>query len=90
MRFRCRCALFDIVEQAAFTSCNSVDIAELDTLMGKAKALGQELSDNLKATNEHASSEAHDSDYRNDLALVYETVPYVCRTKSTWIAYLQH
>ena len=42
--FRCRHALFDVVDQAAFSSRNSVDIVELDTLIGKAKSLGQELS----------------------------------------------
>ena len=44
VQFRCRRALFDIVDQAAFSSRNSVDIVELDTLIGKAKSLGQELS----------------------------------------------
>ena len=90
MQFRCRRVLFIIVDQAAFSFRNSVDIAELDTLIGKAKSLGQELSNNLKAPNEHASSEVRDSDSRNDLALVNETVPYVCRTMSTRITYLQH
>ena len=38
-------------------------------------------------TNEHASSEVHDSESRNHLALVNATLPYVCRTMSTRIAY---
>ena len=88
--FRCRRALSNIVDQAAFSSRNSVDIDELDTLIGKAKSLGQEMTDNLKATNEYAFSKVHGSESRNDLALVNETVPYVCRPMSTRIAYLQH
>ena len=89
VRFRCRRALFDIVDEDAFSPRNSVDIAELDNLIGKAKSLGQELSDNLKATNEHASSNIDDSDSRNNFVVVNETVPFVCRTMSTRITYLQ-
>ena len=59
-------------------------------MIGKAKSLGQELSNNLQDTNEHASAEVLDSESRNHLALVNETLPYVCRTLSTRIAYLQH
>ena len=87
---RCRRALSNIVDQPEFSSCKSVDITELDTLTGKIKSLGQEMSDNLKATNEHTSSEVHNSDSLNDLALVNETIPYGCRKMSTRIAYLQH
>ena len=50
--FRCRRALSYIVDQVVFLSCNSIDFAELDTLIGKAKLLGEEMSDILKATNE--------------------------------------
>ena len=88
VRFRCRRVLFNFVDQAVFSSRNGVDIAELDILIGKAKSLGLEMSDNLKATNEGASSKVHDSDSRDDLGLANETVPYVCRTMSTRIAYL--
>ena len=90
MRLKCRRALFDIVDQAAFTSVKIVHIAKLESLIGKAQSLGQELSDNLKTTKEHASSEAHDSDSRIDLLLVEETVPRVSRSISARIAYLQH
>ena len=90
LRFTCRRALFDIEDQAARTSSNCVDIAELDTLLGKAKSLGQELSDNLKRTNEGSSSEVHDNDYRKDPVLVNETVPCVCRIFSTKIAYVKY
>ena len=90
MRFRCRHALFDIVDQAQFSSSSSVDGAKLDTLRGKAKSLGQELSDNSKAPNKHASSQVHDSDYCNNLVLANETMPYVCRSLSRRIAHLQH
>ena len=76
--------------QAQFSSQNSVDIAELNTLLGMAKSLGHEMSDNLRTTNEHASSMVHDSDTLNNLVLVNETVPRVCRILSTRITYLQH
>ena len=56
VQFRCRRVLFIIVDQAAFSFRNSVDIAELDTLISRAKSFGQELSNNLKAKNEQASS----------------------------------
>ena len=36
VRFRCRRALLDIEYQAQFLSSSSVDVAELDTLLGKA------------------------------------------------------
>ena len=90
MRFSCRRALFAIVDQAQFSSCGSVYTAELDTLLDKEKSLGQEFTDNLKTTNKHVSSDVHDIDYRNDLVLMNETIPRVCRTLSTRIAYLQH
>ena len=89
MRFRCRRALLDIEDQTQLLSVSSVDTAELENLLDKAKSLSQELSDNSKATKEHAFSEAHDSDFRNNLVLVSETVSRVCRTLSTRIAYLQ-
>ena len=54
------------------------------------KSLDQEMLDNLKATNDYSSSKVHDSDSCNDHELVNETVPHVCRTMSTRIAYLQH
>ena len=87
--FKCRCTLSDIVDQASFSSQSNEDIADINNLVEKMKSFAKEMSDNLKTTNECASHNVRNSNSCNDFVSINEAVPYVCRTISTRIAYLQ-